>query len=90
MSVNLDIRSKLSPDAIIFINQAYDNSIIGTTFDGRAIYDFDKMVEELMTDMGWAEEEAIDWIEYNTFRALPYCGDKAPLIMRNEGYCENF
>ena len=85
MSINQEIRSKLPPDAIIFINQAYDNSIIGTTFDGRAIYDFDKMVEELMTDMGWTEEEAIDWIEFNTLRALPYCGDKPPLIMREEG-----
>jgi len=85
MSVNQEIRSKLPPDAVIFINQAYDNSIIGTTFDGRAIYDFDKMVQELMADEGWTEEEAIDWVEYNTFRALPYGGDKAPLIMRNEG-----
>lgn len=85
MSVNQEIRSKLPPDAVIFINQAYDNSIIGTTFDGRAIYDFDKMVQELMTDEGWSEEEAIDWIEYNTIRALPYCGDKPPLIMREEG-----
>ena len=85
MSFNLDIRSKLPPDAVIFINQAYDNSIIGTTFDGRVIYDFDKMVQELMTDEGWTEEEAIDWIEYNTIRALPYCGDKPPLIMREEG-----
>ena len=85
MSVNLEIRNQLSPDAVIFINQAYDNSIIGTTFDGRVIYDFDKMVQELMTDEGWTEEEAIDWIEYNTIRALPYCGDKAPLVMREEG-----
>ena len=85
MSDNEEIRKKLPPDAVIFINQAYDNSIIGTTFDGRAIYDFDKMVQELMNDEGWTEEEAIDWVEYNTFRALPYGGDKAPLVMRNEG-----
>ena len=85
MSVNEEIRKKLPPDAVIFLNQAYDNSIIGTTFDGRAIYDFDKMVQELVADEGWTEEEAIDWIEFNTIRALPYCGDKPPLIMREEG-----
>lgn len=85
MSVNLDIRSKLSPDAKVFDRHAYDNSIIGTTFDGRAIYDFDKMVEELMVDEGWSEIDAIEWIEYNTLRALPYGGEKAPLVMRNEG-----
>lgn len=85
MSVNQEIRSKLPPDAVVFVNQSYDNSIIGTTFDGRAIYDFDKMVQELMTDEGWTEEEAIDWIEYNTLRVLPYCGEQVPLVMREEG-----
>lgn len=85
MSVNQDIRNKLPPDAVVFDNHAYDNSIIGTTFDGRAIYDFDKMIEELMADEGWSEIEAIDWIEFNTLRALPYGGEKAPLVMRNEG-----
>ena len=85
MSVNQEIRKKLSSDAKVFDRHAYDNSIIGTTFDGRAIYDFDKMVEELMTDEGWTEEEAIDWIEFNTLRVLPYGGDKAPLVMRSEG-----
>ena len=85
MSINLEIRSKLLPDAKVFDRHAYDNSIIGTTFDGRAIYDFDKMVEELMNDEGWTEEEAIEWIEYNTLRVLPYGGEKSPLVMRNEG-----
>ena len=85
MSVNIDIRNKLPPDAVVFDNHSYDNSIIGTTFDGRAIYDFNKMVEELMGDEGWSETDAVEWIEYNTIRALPYCGEKAPVIV-NVGY----
>ena len=84
MSVNQEIRNKLPPDAVVFDNHAYDNSIIGTTFDGRAIYDFDKMVKELMQDEGWSEEEAIEWIEFNTIRALPYGGEKAPLVVYME------
>ena len=32
MSVNQEIRNKLSPDTVVFDNYAYDNSIIGTTF----------------------------------------------------------
>ena len=84
MSVNQDIRNKLPPDAVVFDNHAYDNSIIGTTFDGRAIYDFDKMAEELMQDEGWTHEEAVEWIEYNTIRVLPYGGEKAPLIVYTE------
>lgn len=81
MSVNQEIRNKLPPDAVVFNNHAYDNSIIGTTFDGRAIYEFNKMVQELMNDEGWTEEEAIEWIEYNTIRALPYGGEKTPMIV---------
>ena len=84
MSVNQDIRNKLPPDAVVFDNHAYDNSIIGTTFDGRAIYDCDKMIEELMQDEGWTDQEAIDWIEFNTIRALPYGGEKTPLIVYTE------
>lgn len=81
MAVNQDIRDKLPEDTIVFDNMSYDNSIIGTTFDGRAIYDFDLMVVELMDDEGWTDEEAIEWIEMNTLRAIPYGGDKAPIVV---------
>ena len=84
MSVNQQIREQLPSDAIVFDNHAYDNSIIGTTFDGRAIYDFDKMVKELMTDEGWEEMDAVEWINYNTIRSLPYGGDKRPLVVYTE------
>jgi hypothetical protein len=84
MAVNQEIRNKLPPDAVVFDNYSYDNSIIGTTFDGRAIYSFEKMVKELMNDEGWTEEEAIEWIEYNTLRALPYGGEKAPMVVYTE------
>ena len=66
---------------VIFDNMSYDNSIIGTTFDGRAIYDYDLMVSEFMTDEECTSDEAIDWIEYNTLRSLPYAGNKAPLVV---------
>jgi hypothetical protein len=84
MSVNSEIRNKLPSNTLVFDNHSYDDSIIGTTFDGRVIYDFDKMVSELMTDEGWSYEEAVDWIEFNTFRSLPYGGEKTPLIVYTE------
>ena len=55
--------------------------MIGISEDERAIYDFDLMVEWLMKNDGMTSEEAIEWIEYNTIRSLPYVGDKAPIIM---------
>lgn len=83
MSVNLEIRNLLSDDALVFDNVSYDNSIIGVTFDGRVIYDYDLMVMELMSDEGWSHDEAVDWIEYNTLRSLPYAGKNAPLVVSN-------
>ena len=34
-----------------------------------------------MEDEGWSYDDAVDWIEYNTIRSLPYAGEKAPIIM---------
>jgi hypothetical protein len=77
----MDIRKSLPADTMIFSGHSYDNSIIGMTFDGRAIYSFELMVEELMEDEKWAEQDAIDWIEYNIIRAIPYFRAKAPIVV---------
>lgn len=79
--VNLEIRKKLPPDAVVFDNASYDNSIMGITLDGRVIYDFQLMVQEFMEDNSCDELEAVEWIEYNTIRVLPYAGHKAPIIV---------
>lgn len=66
---------------VIFEDYSYDSAFIGVTDDNRAVYDFDKMVEWLVSTEGMFPMEAIEWIEYNTVRALPYLGDKAPIIV---------
>lgn len=81
MAVNLELRAELPEDAIVFDNMSYDGSIVGVTTDDRVVYDYDKMVEELMEDEGWSYEEAAEWINYNTIRSLPYAGEHAPIIM---------
>ena len=81
MAVNEEIRNMLPDGAIVLDNMSYDNSIIGTTLDGRVIYDYDLMAMELMSDEGWSCEDAVDWLEYNTIRSLGYFGDKAPVVV---------
>lgn len=83
MSVNLQLRDELPEDAIVFDNMSYDGSIIGVTTDDRVVYSYDKMVEELMQDEEWSYENAVEWIDYNTIRALPYAGPNGPIIMYN-------
>ena len=62
-------------------NYSYDDALIGVSEDGRAIYDFDKMVEWLVLKENFEPTDAIEWIEVNTLRALPYMGSDAPIVM---------
>lgn len=67
-------------DVVVFSNNEYSTAFIGVSEDERAVYDFDKMVEWLMETDGFSLEEAIEWVEYNTIRALPYY-EKSPIIL---------
>ena len=29
----------------------------------------------------WTEEDAVEWIDFNTLRTVPYMGEKAPIIV---------
>lgn len=63
------------------VDESYDHALIGVSEDGRAIYDFNLMIEWLMNEYDWSELESIEWIETNTLRALPYMGNDAPIVM---------
>ena len=67
-------------DLIIFENPSFDKAIIGVSEDDRVVYDYDLMVEAAMEEEGWTEDEAIDWIEFNTIRSLPY-QEGAPIVI---------
>jgi hypothetical protein len=68
-------------DSIVFENPAYDSAIVGVTDDGNVVYDFWKMVDCLIEQDGMEMMEAVEFIEYNAVRALPYAGDGAPIII---------
>lgn len=78
-------------EAVIFTNPSYDNSIIGLDTDQRVVYSFDKMIKELVKEEGMTETEAIEFIEYNTIRTLPYIDEKVrPIIIYMSETMENF
>lgn len=60
---------------------SYDTALIGVSDDNRAVYDFDKMIDWLIDTQKFEYEEAKEWIEINTIRALPHFGEGAPIIM---------
>lgn len=69
-------------DTIVLENEDYLPAVIGTDSDGRLIYSYDKMAEFLMERDKMSYEEACEWIDYNTIRALPYMGPMHPIIIR--------
>lgn len=62
--------------------EAYYPAIIGIAKDrGHIAYSFDKLVECFAKQNNWTIQEAIEWVEYNVERALPYYGKTAPVIL---------
>lgn len=65
----------------LFDNPRYPNSIIGLTQDNRAIYDMEQMITDLMVEDNISYTDALEFIEYNTLRALSYEGNDAPIVL---------
>ncbi len=61
-------------------NPSYSTAVIGLSHDDRLIYDYDKMVDFLVETDGMTPEEAMEFIDYNTIRALPYFPN-APIVL---------
>ena len=70
-------------DVLVFRNPSYDDALIGVDSSNRAVYDFDLMVKWLMERDGIGEEEAEEFIEYNSIGSLPSQGSASPIVM----YC---
>jgi len=67
----------LKPIGIDGSSDGYDDAVMGISTDGRLVYSVEKMIEILLRDGDMNEEEAIEWLEYNTFNA--YVGEMTPI-----------
>lgn len=70
--INKELRAiiaEISEEALLFDNPAFDNSIFGLTTDGAVIYDLRKMIKEMSEEDNISEEDAYDFISYNTLSA---------------------
>ena len=70
-------------DSIVFDNPNFDEAIIGITEEGNVVYDYEAMVESLMKQDDMDRLEAVEFIDYNTIRAIPYSPDPKPIIMHH-------
>lgn len=67
-------------ETVFFENPSLVKAIIGITDSEQLIYDYDLMIAAAMDEEGWTCEEAIEWIEYNTLRSIPYMGNYHPIV----------
>lgn len=74
----MEYLSENYPDSIIL--DSMDDAIIGIDVDGHVVYSYDKCVD-CMIKQGMTDEEAMEWIDYNTIRAIPYMGDNKPIMI---------
>ena len=72
----------IDEEIMLLDEELYVDSFVGVVMlpGLRAVYDFNKMVEELMQKKGLSAEEAEDYVSYNEVRGCSYLGDKAPII----------
>ena len=68
-------------DAVVLENPDYLSAVAGVSEDGRVIYSYPRMIEHLVLNECMTYEEASEFIDYNTIRALPHMGKKSPIIL---------
>ncbi len=66
---------------VILENPSYDTAIIGISSNGNLIYDYELMVNYLIEHDNMTYEDAVEFIDYNTIRAIDYMGELKPIIM---------
>ena len=66
-------------DVIVFESEDYDGCIVGVTTNNEAVYSKTKMIEWYMNKHKCSEEEALEWIEYNTEGSIGFEG--SPIIL---------
>ena len=73
-------------DTVVFENPSYLKAIIGISDDGALCYSYNKMVQCLMEEDKMEQEEAMEFIDYNTIRALPYASSMGvrPIVVYND------
>ena len=67
MTIEPITREDLPFDDIVVLTEDWlDAALLGTDQDGKAVYDYDLLIEAyLKNNPDWTEEDAIEWIDYN-------------------------
>lgn len=68
-------------EAVVFENPSYETAIVGyDVHSNRIIYDYELMIDYLVENEQMNEDEAVEFIDYNTIRSLDYV-ENHPIIL---------
>lgn len=76
-----NLEEKGHSHTIIFEEPSYITAVLGIDDRGRIVYSYSKMIQYLMLTDGISYDDAIEFIDYNTIRAIPYMGELAPIVI---------
>lgn len=77
-----DLIDQGNEDVVVFENPDFDGCIIGLSTDNRAVYSLAKMVLWYYERNNCDAEGALEFIEYNTLRSLPYI-QNGPIVLND-------
>lgn len=77
-------------NTVVFENPSYLNAIVGISDDGALCYSYEKMINCLMEEDKMEYDDAMEFIDYNTIRALPYASSMGvrPIVIYNDFFQE--
>jgi hypothetical protein len=77
-------------NTVVFDNPSYLNAIVGISDDGALCYSYEKMIKCLMEEDKMEYDDAMEFIDYNTIRALPYASSMGvrPIVIYNDFFQE--
>ena len=78
---NLTLQKGYSPSLKYWYCRGCGQLQINPDMESDIVWYCDRCEAVLTDQEGFTEEEAADWIDYNTLRALPYMGADGPIIL---------
>tara|TARA_R110002020_G_scaffold193389_7_gene393634 strand:- start:2710 stop:2961 length:252 start_codon:yes stop_codon:yes gene_type:complete len=74
-----DVADEHGADLLFLSEEYFDGAIVGVTDKSQVVYDMDLMVDLFATNNECTEEEAIEYLDFNTWCA--YVGDETPVFI---------
>ena len=67
-------------DLLFLSEDFFDDAIVGVSYNSQVVYDMDLMVDFFATNNDCTEEDALEYLEFNTWCA--YVGELTPVFVR--------